>query len=489
MFKKAAVITLPRLEPHRPPISSAIIAAVCKQNNIETKSFDLNIELFHRHFSLYDKLDSILDGYRVASVEEENLIDQFLGESLREISAYNPDLVLVSIFSFTTHYFAKKFLKLARNLSATIVIGGQGVYVPELSRQELDRNFFGQTMLDQKLIDYYIVGEGEEVLNKFLCGEKNLNGVNNSNKNQILNINTVPWPDYSFFDLNKYDYLSESKEVFITSSRGCVRRCTYCDVPFHWPKYRWREGENVANEIIHNYEKFGITNFYFTDSLVNGSNKNFADMCNKLAAYNFDQKISWRGQFIIKPKNQVTDEYFDMISAAGGTQFYIGVETGSDKIRYEMDKKFTNEDIEYFLHHFKRTNMSMFFLMLTGYVTESLDDHMETMNMFPRWQKYVASGTISGIDLGPTLIILANTPLDHMREELGIKFLNNDPKSWISTINPELNIKERIRRRIELHKHAIAYNWPIWRGKQRLESIKGFLLGFDDKQLVNGSFD
>lgn len=489
MFKRAAVITLPRLEPHRPPISSAIIAAVCKNNNIDTKSFDLNIELFHNNFALYDSLDSILDGYRSPTRDEEHQIDKYLQNYVDEIVNYSPDIILVSVFSFTTHYFAKKFLKMIRYCPATIVIGGQGVYVPELSRQELDRNFFGQTMLDQNLIDYYIVGEGEEVLDKFLKGQRNLSGVNNSNKNQIMNINTVPWPDYSFFDLNKYSYLSEEKEIFITSSRGCVRRCTYCDVPYHWPKYRWREGQNVADEIIHNYEKFGITKFYFTDSLVNGSNKSFADMCNKLSNYNFDKKISWSGQFIIKPKNQVTDDYFDMISSAGGRQFYVGVETGSDRVRYSMDKKFTNDDIEYFLHHFKRTNMNMFFLMLTGYVTETSDDHIESMNIFPRWQKYVASGTISGIDLGPTLIIMANTPLDHMREELQIKFLNNDPKSWISNVNPSLTIHERIRRRIQLHKQAIDYNWPIWRGKQRLETIKDFLNGFDSKQLINGAFD
>ena len=210
-----------------------------------------------------------------------------------------------------------------------------------------------------------------------------------------------------------------------------MRRCTYCDVPYHWPKYRWRAGDNVAEEIISHYERFGVTKFYFTDSLVNGSMKSFSDMCNKLAAYKFDRKITWSGQFIIKPRNQVTDDYFDMIAAAGGTQFYVGIETGSDRVRWDMDKKFTNEDVDHHLHHFSRVGMKMFFLMLTGYVTETLEDHADTLVMFPRWQHYVADGTIRGIDLGPTLIILANTPLDHMREELGLSFVNGDPKSWM----------------------------------------------------------
>jgi len=33
-------------------------------------------------------------------------------------------------------------------------------------------------------------------------------------------------------------------------------------------------------------------------------------------------------------------------------------------------------------------------------------------------------------------------------------------------------VGERIRRRIETHAEAIKYNWPIWRGAQRLSKIK-----------------
>jgi len=491
-FERAVIITLPRLEPHRPPVSSAIISAVCAKQGTAVTSFDLNIDLFHADRSLYNILDGILDGYRSATADEEAKINQFLESSVERISASLPDLILISVFSFTTHYFTKKLLHLLKDHPAIKLIGGQGVYVPELSRQENDRNFFGESMKSQGLVDHYIVGEGEQALASFLDGKRDIPGLDNTKPHQVMDLNSTVWPDYGFFDLNRYDYLEGEREVFVTSSRGCVRRCTYCDVPYHWPKYRWRAGDNVAEEIISHYERFGVTKFYFTDSLVNGSMKSFSDMCNKLAAYKFDRKITWSGQFIIKPRNQVTDDYFDMIAAAGGTQFYVGIETGSDRVRWDMDKKFTNEDVDHHLHHFSRVGMKMFFLMLTGYVTETLEDHADTLVMFPRWQHYVADGTIRGIDLGPTLIILANTPLDHMREELGLSFVNGDPKSWISSVNPDLTIKERVRRRLEAHKQAIAYNWPIWRGEQRLETIRdllsGVLLNEKIKYDTNGAF-
>lgn len=495
-FNRAAVITLPRLEPHRPPVSSAVIAAVCRAAGLAVKSFDLNIKLFHEHKQLFDSMDAIVDGYRQASQQEEQVIDEFLARCVAEIKQYQPDIILVSIFSFTTHFFAKRFLAKLQDYPCIKMIGGQGVFVPELSRQESDRNSFGETMLAQGLIDYYVVGEGEQTLASFLEGQRSLPGLNNTSPAQILDLDSVPWPDYSFFDLNQYQYLESDKEVFITSSRGCVRRCTYCDVPYLWPKYKWRSGQNVADEIIHHYEMHGVTRFYFTDSLVNGSMKTFADMCSKLAAYKFDPGISWSGQAIIKPRNQISDEYFDMIADAGGKQFYIGVETGSDKVRWEMDKKFTNEDIDYHLEQFSRVGLKMFFLMLTGYVTETIQDHGDTLAMFPRWQRHVAQGTIAGIDLGPTLIIMANTPLDRMRNELGLHFMNEDPKSWVAAANPDLTIKERIRRRLEVHEQAINYNWPVWRGQQRLETIKDLASSIitnraadrSDKS-INGAFD
>jgi hypothetical protein len=96
--------------------------------------------------------------------------------------------------------------------------------------------------------------------------------------------------------------------------------------------------------------------------------------------------------------------------------------------------------------------------------------------MFKRWQKYVATGTIKGIDLGKGLLFLPNTPLERMMDSHGVYFLKENGESnadlWQSTSNPSLNVGERIRRRIETHEEAIKYNWPIWRGTQRLNNVK-----------------
>lgn len=114
--------------------------------------------------------------------------------------------------------------------------------------------------------------------------------------------------------------------------------------------------------------------------------------------------------------------------------------------------------------------------MLSGYVTETIQDHNDTLALFARWQKFVASGTINAIELGSTLFILDNSPLGHSIEEFGITFLDDKKYLWVSDKNPELDIAERIRRRLETHKEAIKYKWPITRSLYRLSTMKSYLL-------------
>jgi radical SAM superfamily enzyme YgiQ (UPF0313 family) len=146
-----------------------------------------------------------------------------------------------------------------------------------------------------------------------------------------------------------------------------------------------------------------------------------------------------------------------------------------------MDKKFTNEDIDYHLEHFQRTGMTVVFLMIVGYLTETLEDHEESIEMYKRWQKYVATGTIAGIDLNTSLMFFPGTPLSKMIDSHEVNFptvefdATGNPRKndmiWTSGLNPDLTFEERMRRRLEVNEMALKYKWPIWRGAQRLNSL------------------
>ena len=477
------VISVPRLEIHRPPISTAIVCNVIKQAGHPVEALDLNIKFYNflnDSEKFYD-FDNVWAGERPITKNEIQSIEKFISGYKNEIAKY--DRVFISVFGSWCHMFTEMVCKFIRkNLShIEIVLGGQGVLTASIGK---NAKHFGHVMKEANLCDAFITGEGEKSIVELLNKNINVPGINNVEYKQLNELDNLPFPDYGFYHLDEYDYLNLEKEVFIVGSRGCVRHCTYCDVARYWPKFRFRSGENIASEMIEHYEKHGISRFYFTDSLINGSIKAFHDMCTQLAKYNDTHKtgFKWGGQFIFRPKKQLPQDHYEIVSRAGGDTFYVGVETGSDKIRWAMDKKFTNEDIEWQLEEFSKYNLHCFWLMLTGYLTETIVDHNETLKMFPRWQKYVADGTITGIDFGPTLKFMSHTPLEKMIDSHQVYFLdvgldvedtnNKNINLWESKLNPDLDVFERIRRRVEIDKQAIKYNWPTWRGTSRLRTLK-----------------
>jgi radical SAM superfamily enzyme YgiQ (UPF0313 family) len=214
-------------------------------------------------------------------MEQQKALNEFVITWSTFIAQKNFDHILISVFGLSGRYFTERFLERLRpQTQAKIAAGGMGVSYLGL---KLDPECFGAKLRRLGLIDDFLTGEGETVVVSYLNGESGP-GINNEIPHQIEDLDALPWPDYSFYDLDRYDYLyNNEKEVFITGSRGCVRKCTYCDIERYWPKFRYRSGQNIADEIIDNYERFGITRFYFTDSLVNGSFKAFNDMCEKLS--------------------------------------------------------------------------------------------------------------------------------------------------------------------------------------------------------------
>ena len=492
MSKRILVLAVPRMEPHRPPMATSIIATVCTNLGHKVDVADLNIKFYHHcksHKIDYHKFDPVWDKYTEPTDSELEFIDEFISGICAEYNFSNYDHVMVSIFGVSNHFFAERlFSKISHNRTFKILVGGAGAFCAIQGR---GIEPFAVAVKEQGLIDDFIKGEAEVALEYYLRGEA-YGGLNNLDSVQISNLDSLPVIDYGLVNLDDYQYLEGVRDVYVEGSRGCVRKCTYCDVAAYWPKYRYRSGKHIANELIINYERYGIEKFYFTDSLVNGSLSAFSDMCNVLANYQYSDRIKWGGQFIFRNYKTVPPEHFEMISKAGGNTFYVGVETGSDRVRKEMGKNFTNEDIEYQLDQFHKNKLKCTFLMFPGYVTETLSDHQDTIDMMPRWQKYVASGTINGLELGSPLIIVENTPLGKRIEEYQIGFLHSDTivtsHYWKSELNPDFDFVQRVQRQLELYEAAVHYKWPIWRFHTRAIDLQQALLNFYKTRQKNSSY-
>lgn len=366
---------------------------------------------------------------------------------------------------------------LRKNTTAKIVLGGNGV-----NRLFTDsKKPFHDWIDENNLADFVVYGDGEPTFDAILNNETNIAGVNRAPQINDYDINTFPIPEYSKFDYSLYG----GKKIYVTGSRGCVRKCTFCDVATMWPKFRYRKAEHLLEEIRKNYYELGVTNFDFTDSLINGSISNFYRFNCLLAEEkekNPDLKdVKFMGQFICRPKKDMPESHYEAMYYAGCEQVTIGIESFSEDIRTHMKKKFSNADIDYHIEQSSYWNVRNVWLMICGYPTETLKDHHCNLDGLRRYQKYSKQGILELIHWGHTMHLIDDTPITEqkMLDDLDIIVHSaqggftgfEDTYNWVSGKNPDLTLIERIRRRVELHELSISLGYLQPRVRQNLNTL------------------
>jgi radical SAM superfamily enzyme YgiQ (UPF0313 family) len=166
---------------------------------------------------------------------------------------------------------------------------------------------------------------------------------------------------------------------------------------------------------------------------------------------------------------------------AGCKQITVGIESFSNTVRNHMKKKFSDTDIEYHLEQCKYWNIPNVFLMITGYPTETINDHIKNCSAILKYKDYAKMGIIEMIRWGTTMHLIPDTPItsEENIKQLGLKGRNDktigfEPESqyyWHSDANPSLTIQERIRRRVQLHQLSVAHGYPQPRVKNELLTI------------------
>jgi radical SAM superfamily enzyme YgiQ (UPF0313 family) len=474
MYKKVTIISLPKQDLIRPPGALPILAKACEDIGVDYEIKDFNLWLYKN--TDRDTWNQINDNWdRVNPLESvaEYFYQTFkkqLEKFVELVLADQPDLIAISIFADNGSSCAIELInqlnQQCNRLLIDIAIGGTGIR----ARSSIyDNQELCSALLSNGLIDYFLFGEGEVGFRKLLQKQTAYAGINNFEVNQIEDLDQFGIPSYNKIDPADYEYIVYP-ELIITGSRGCVRKCTYCDVAKYWPKFRYRSGQCIADELYHYYKHKGVTHFEFSDSLINGSLKQFRDMNLAILEYqrqDADFKISYKGQYICRDYNQFKEQDYANMKAAGCDYIYVGVESFSDPVRHAMDKKFNNQDLDHHLIMCGKYGIANSFLMLVGYPTETLEDHKKNLDTLRQYQRYAQAGVIAMIVFGYTASILEDTPLFHQQEQLEIVSEYNNSmllgsSNWVSLKNPTLTLKERVRRWVELTELAVelGYNMP-----------------------------
>ena len=459
-YKKVQILNFPKIALDAPPLAPGILSAICKKKSVQYDFIDCNLE-FHKRLSI-DRQSEILGLYA------ENLIYE-LGEKSRAwVDRYfdelaqrcgDADLIAISVFSSHSVVLTYDFLSRCRGkLNADIVVGGSGIKSSNirLDNQNLVTPFYSY-LHDSGLIDYWILGEGEKGFEELLDKNISTSHINNHQFNQLENFDLVPVPDFDRFDLDQYR-IAGKKVSPVEGSRGCVKKCTFCDIQNTWGKFKYKDGKKLAEELTLLQKQYQVEHFWFNDSLINGSLKAFREFTYHLSQSR-NNDFTWSSQAIVRPKSSRDREDFELMKRSGCETLALGIESFSESARFHMGKKFTDDDLDNFLNLSQEFGISLVILMIVGYPTETQKDIDHTLRQLEKYSHLADDGTIAFLRIGGTMVMIPETPIWNFVDELKIKQTSDIPggRNWEAGEN---TLKKRIEWRVEIEDYAksLGYN-------------------------------
>jgi len=450
--------SIPYTEHKHPLAAIGLLKGIAIDAGWSCKTLDYNVHVLN-HVKASKHKDKLVDWFfsEFYHPEIEQEIDHMFENMAKEILSYDPKLIGISVFTYacqtSTKYLCIKLREMAPHKK--IIIGGSGIFDSVLGDHD-----FVDSMQAMNLIDHYITGDAEVSFREFLQGNAQAYGVDRPVWHELDNdtLATLPFPDYNDYSWDSY----ESKAIPIVGSRGCVRRCTFCNDIVHWKKFSYRTGQHIYEEMVVQSQKYGINLFYFTDALINGSLKEFKSLIKLLAEHNNrypGNKLSWDSQFIFRPKNQFTADDWALLAESNPARIHVGIESLSERVRFDVGKKFNQEDVEFNLTQALKHDIKVTGMMIVGYPTEDKSDIDYIKDWLTRNQHY---NKVFSISWGGTMSILPGTYLDDNREKYGLQVYGPPYQNWISSITGS-NPKQRVEWLMELRTHAMSlgFNNPL----------------------------
>lgn len=480
---------VPKINPDAPTIGPAILKAHLQDAGYTCEVLDLNIKLYNalkkidKHDYYFFKNDSIFstshhdvkDGKFEFTDDFKTFYKETSSVFMEWVDIFkekNPRWIGLSLLTFYSQSVAIMLSCLIRKFlpDTKIVWGGAQI------------EYGNDKFKDIGLMDHYICGDGEIAIIELLNGNTTAPGIDTIVPTQVLDMSKIKIPDYDDIIWDEYQNLDYENPIYITGSRGCVKKCTFCNVDKIWPEYRFKSGKQIAHEIITLRKKYNRKHFKFTDSLINGSMKAFRELLNELKEYRkTDPDFMWSSQWIVRSITQSPESDYQLMADSGCFELDVGIESFSQDIRYHMGKKFTDDDMWWCLEMLKKYKIRHTVLMITGYPTETDADHQHTLDTIRKLYdighataKNDYGNRLLYLSFGHTMMLSDVQPIYELIKDDLTNFNNSNTFEWDYKGN---TLPVRVKRYKEIHELIATLNnqpdssWLIRRELRMLDNL------------------
>ena len=430
------LIVPPVIYARQPSIGIAYLCSYLRNNNYEVKCWDLNTEM-----------QILNDGDDAFWAQETNSREFFLKNKnlfetwVKKILDYDPQIIGFCVW-FTSQYSSLRLAEMVkeRDKNKLIVFGGGGF------------NFDGRQLIANSAVDIVVFGEGERTLTEI--AEKYTNNgkaefcqgclikkdgeiIDCGARPEIENLDELPFPDFSDFQFDRYLY---KFHIPISFGRGCIWRCTFCEVPYFWKKFRTRSAENIYSEIKYRLKYRlnrlpPVQDFIVCDPSLNANLNVLSKLCDLIIADGLPIKFNGLAQIRVA----MDSEFLKKMKKAGCELLDYGLESGSQRVLDKMGKKYSVEDAERVIKDTYNAGMKVILNLVVGFPNETEKDFYETLEFIRRVKDYVLF-----IAPGHACIVHPQSYIYQNPDEFGI-VLGKERNNW-ETIDGKNNKEEREKR-------------------------------------------
>jgi len=441
-----ALMMVPPWDTEKPPLNIAFLAEFMRAHGYKVWVKDLNISFYNevhsRRWSAQrgqksvKRLDMLWEMMSQNWINPVEMTDVFFEHARDEIEREVDEILDTGarFIGISTHYrnvfFANRLTRMIRERDPerVVIFGG-----PEVSA---DQRTGKMHELDA---DVLIVGEGEYTLLDFMRtnADKRTKGelepvqgavlpVDELNftpyefRPLITDLDTLPWPTYSDFDVFSYHPEPMPPRLPFLSSRGCIGKCSFCMDHYIAGRFRHRSAENAVAELKHHIERYKVFDYSFNDLLCNGNPKALERLAKRIV--DEDLKINWWSYAMIH--KGMTYDLFKNLRRSGCANIDFGLEAASDKVLKLMNKYYTAEVAERVVRDCSRAGIMTSINIIVGFPGETWEDFMETVEFVKRNAEYITTV----INVG-TLMLAPGSAVSMYPEQFGIKFYD-EVYSW-----------------------------------------------------------
>lgn len=399
------------------PLGLCYLGSIFRNNDYEVEIYDPMIEN-HKEFE-----------------ENGQDIDMLKNRIIEGINEKDFDFIGISCPYIYTYKWAHFIAEIVKNKSKEIPVFIGNGYASLLKEK----------VLQDKNIDYLIIGEGEESTLKLVeLLEKNnfeeikkIDGIGYRRDGEIIinekisfikNPDELPLPAWDLIDYEKYMSFEGKRTLIMQATRGCPYSCTFCNSFESWGRnFRKRSPNSIMKEVDYLIKYFNVEDILFIDDNLT-VDKNLVLYISKEMK---KRGITWR---VVNISSFIVDkEMLLAMKESGCNSISIAVESASPKILKEIRKPVNLERTKEIIKWCRELNLPIRIFYITGMPYETKEDILTTLKYSEEargdWNQYSLLIPYPGTDIYTTCIekgYISDQTLD-------LESLGNLKKGFIST--------------------------------------------------------